>query len=270
MKRTDRKYGGAVYVFTRPGEEWPDLGEDAAAVLLPPDDNDWPPVPDDRDWVEVKSSFGSSLAMSADGSTVVVGAPDNLPHGYDSGAAYVFIRPAGGWGSGAPEVATLTASDGAPNQRFGQAVAVSADGQTIVIGPAGAYVFTRPSGGWTDATEAVKLAIADDPYGSFGTSVAVTGDGAAVFVGAPHAAYVFTRPQAPRGRRPPQPRCSHRRAAHAKRTRTTSAARCLRPTTAVRSSSALRGRTPTEKTKEQPTSLLCLRPDGWTPPKRPR
>ena len=194
MKRTDRKYGGAVYVFTRPNEEWLDLGEDAAAVLLPPDDNDWPPVPDDRDWVEVKSSFGSSLAMSADGSTVVVGAPDNLPHGYDSGAAYVFIRPAGGWGSGAPEVATLTASDGAPNQRFGQAVAVSADGQTIVIGPAGAYVFTRPSGGWTDATEAVKLAIADDPYGSFGTSVAVTGDGAAVFVGAPHAAYVFTRP----------------------------------------------------------------------------
>ncbi len=204
LKRTDRKYSGAVYVFTRPNGEWPDLGEDAAAVLLPPDDNDWPPVPDDRDWVEVKSSFGSSVAMSADGSTIVVGAPDNLPYSYNSGAAYVFTRPAGGWGSAAPEVATLTASDGAQNQRFGQAVAVSADGQTIVIGPSGAYVFAKPTGGWADAAETVKLTITDERYDAFGASVAVTGDGGAVFVGAPNAVYVYTRPD-PMWSNPGQP-----------------------------------------------------------------
>ncbi len=195
LTRTDRKYGGAVYVFTHPGEEWPDLGEDAAAVLLPPDDNDWPPVPDDRDWVETMSSFGRSIAVSADGSAIVVGAPDNLPHGYDSGAAYVFTRPAGGWGAGAPEVATLTASDGRPNQRFGQAAAISADGQTIAIaGIPGAYVFARPTGGWRDSIETLKLTGAGAAHGGYGTGIALSGDGGAVFFGAPHAVYVFTRP----------------------------------------------------------------------------
>ena len=202
-KATDRKYDGVVYVFTRTGEDWPDLGEDAAAKLLPPDDNDWDPVPDDRDWIEYTSSFGRSVAMSADGSTVVVGAPDNLPYGYDSGAAYVFTRPAGGWG-GTPEVATLTASDGRPNHRFGHAVGISADGQTIAIGASGTYVFAKPSGGWEDAIETAKLTVSDgSEYGEIGSSVAVSVEGTTIIVGASSdthegvrsgAAYVFTRP----------------------------------------------------------------------------
>ncbi|MGH2542308.1 MAG: FG-GAP repeat protein, partial [Ardenticatenaceae bacterium] len=52
------------------------------------------------------------------------------------------------------ETATLRASDGQPGDRFGE-VALSADGQTVVVGAsehfglAGAvYVFTQPAGGW--------------------------------------------------------------------------------------------------------------------------
>ena len=212
-KTTDRKYDGAVYVFTRETEDWSDLGEDASANLLPPDDNEWNPVPDDRDWVEFTESFGRAVAISADGSTVIVGAPEHLPHGYNSGAAYVFTRPSDGWGTTLPDVATLTASDGMPLDRFGDSVAMSADGQTVVVGssgwdydrlsPGAAYVFAKPSGGWTDVIETAKLTVSDGTDGDeIGTSVAVSGDGGTVIVGASTdtldgvrsgAVYIFTR-----------------------------------------------------------------------------
>ena len=67
-------------------------------------------------------------------------------------------------------------------------------GQTIAIGPSGAYVFTKPSGGWTDATETAKLTTIYGAYDGLGASVAVSGDGGAVFAGALDAAYVFIRP----------------------------------------------------------------------------
>ena len=79
MKSSGRKYNGAVYVFTREGDSWTDLGEDASAILLTPDDNDWEPVPTDRDWVEFTESFGRAVATSGDGGTIVVGAPEQLP-----------------------------------------------------------------------------------------------------------------------------------------------------------------------------------------------
>ena len=198
-KFSERKYDGAVYVFTRVGQLWGDLAGAAAAKLLPPEDNDWEPVPDDRDWVELTSSFGRSVAVSADGGTIVVGAPDNLPHGYDSGAAYVFTRPSDGWQGGA-EAVTLTASDGAPHDRFGHAVAISADGETIVVGSSKTYVFAKPGGGWVDSTETARLTVPGG--GGLGDSVAVSRDGDTVFVGAseaahggvrPGAVYVFTR-----------------------------------------------------------------------------
>src|ERR1700722_9003915 len=61
-----------------------------------------------------------SLAVSADGSTTVAGAP-----GANSlqGAVYVFQRGSGGWSnSSAPAV--LTASDGAASNQLGLSVAV--------------------------------------------------------------------------------------------------------------------------------------------------
>jgi len=153
--------------------------------------------------------FGYSVAVSSD---VVVGAPYAAPGGKtDAGAAYVFVKPGGGWGD-MTQTAKLTASDKASNDRFGQSVAVS--GGVVVVGApvanpggttdAGAvYVFVKPGGGWGDMTQTAKLTSTDKAaYDYFGWSVLVSGS--VVVVGAQladpggtpdvGAAYVFVKP----------------------------------------------------------------------------
>jgi hypothetical protein len=104
--------------------------------------------------------------------------------------------------------AELTASDGAANDHFGTAVAVSGD--TALVGAAGddvganedqgsAYVFTRAGLVWT---QQAKLTASDGAaFDGFGISVALSGDTALVGAGGVDvganldqgAAYVFTR-----------------------------------------------------------------------------
>jgi hypothetical protein len=105
----------------------------------------------------------------------------------DRGAAYpVTVDPF-------VQQATLSASDAAAGQFFGDAVAVS--GNTIVVGAddnpninpedgsasnaGAAYVFTDGSQGWT---QTAKLT-GNDPEGAFGSSVAISGN--TIVVGAP-------------------------------------------------------------------------------------
>ncbi|HEX2619367.1 MAG TPA: FG-GAP repeat protein, partial [Phototrophicaceae bacterium] len=94
----------------------------------------------------------------------------------------------------------LLASDGALNDRFGGAVAVS--GNTAVIGAANAngelgaaYVFTRNGNIWTQQQELIASDAAIDDL--FGWSVAISGDVAVVGAFGKNsnqgAAYVFTR-----------------------------------------------------------------------------
>jgi hypothetical protein len=125
--------------------------------------------------------FGYSLSI--DGDTAVVGARDD-DNGTDSGAAYVYIRSNGVWNL----QQKLTASDGSPNDWFGDSVSINND--TIVIGAPDdddnadnsgtAYVFTRTNEVWI---ERQKLTASDgDTYDSFGYSVSI--DGNNVFVSA--------------------------------------------------------------------------------------
>ena len=96
--------------------------------------------------------------------------------------------------------AKLTPSDGAYDDQFGRAVAISAD--TIVVGAAGtnpyffgaAYVFARPANGWANMTQTAKLTASDKTFSDLlGISVAINGD--TIVVGAySHSAYVFARP----------------------------------------------------------------------------
>jgi hypothetical protein len=155
--------------------------------------------------------FGGSVALSADGSTALVGAQGGNG---GRGAAYVFVRPAGGWAT-ATETARLTASDAATGDFFGGSVALSADGATALVGAlfddgahsnqGSAYVFTRPVGGWASTTETAHLTASDAATGDFfGVSVALSGNGATALVGAfqddvgstinQGSAYVFVRP----------------------------------------------------------------------------
>ena len=154
--------------------------------------------------------FGSSVAVS--GNTVAVGATvtsSNQLNG--SGAVYVYVKPATGWGN-MTQVAVLSPSDGAFCDQFGASVSIS--GNTIVVGapqnyavcaPNGAgaaYVFVEPAVGWSGTlTETAKLTASDGVTGdALGNSVAIAGS--TVVAGAPGtnpsispgAAYVFTEP----------------------------------------------------------------------------
>ena len=196
---------GAAYVFTKPAGGWDDWDE------LDSDDKD-------KLTAKLTASDGSATdsfgwAVAADSDTVVIGAfgDDRTIDETDIanlGAAYVFTKPAGGWAD-ATETAKLTASDGATGDEFGISVAV--DGDTVVVGAhkddddgddsGSAYVFTKPAGGWADATETAKLTASDGAAGDlFGISVAV--DGSTAVIGANDhthgteksgSAYVFTK-----------------------------------------------------------------------------
>lgn len=153
----------------------------------------------------VDDFLGRSVATSSDGSIVVAGSPN----AGGTGAAYVFVRPPSGW-SDAHEVAKLTASDGHDYDHFGDSVAVSSDGSTIVVGadwapankpgegPGAVYVFTSHDG-WATFSQTAELNASDGVnYDALGASVGVSSNGATVVAGAPGAdgqtgaAYVFT------------------------------------------------------------------------------
>ncbi len=143
--------------------------------------------------------FGQSVALSSDGNTALVGAPQD---GGGTGAAWVFTRAGGVW---TQQGAKITASGQTGNALFGTSVDLSSDGNTAVIGaPAdngelgAAWVFTRSGSTWTQQGEKLKP---KNELGSaaFGASVALAGDGDTALIGAPHnngeagAAWVFER-----------------------------------------------------------------------------
>ena len=126
--------------------------------------------------------FGTSVAV--DGGTIVVGAWSDDDGGSSSGSAYV-LRASDG-----AQLAKLTASDAANNDRFGTSVAI--DGDTIVVGASGVgsmagtggkvYVFRK---GWYGDTydQVATLTASDAATGDyFGRSVAI--DGNTIVVGA--------------------------------------------------------------------------------------
>jgi hypothetical protein len=169
-----------------------------------------------------EAHFGSSAALSSDGSTLLVGAP-----GDDKarGAAWVFERGAEStpgaekWElqegkltpgeleppSGGEECKSTPGSceecaeepKASPAEEgecaFGASVALSADGNTAIVGnptssssPGAAWIFTRSEGKWT---RSAKLSGAISPRdGRFGRSVALSADGDVALVGDPSAA----------------------------------------------------------------------------------
>jgi hypothetical protein len=154
--------------------------------------------------------FGCSVALSSDGNTMAVGAyKDNNSGGTDAGSVYVFTRSGTTW----MEQARVQASDALATDYFGYSVALSSDGNTMVVGAfwddnsggtdaGSAYVFTRSGATWTQQAQVQALdALASD---HFGISVALSSDGNTMAVGAnlgdssggatnAGSAYVFTR-----------------------------------------------------------------------------
>ncbi len=174
------------------------------------------------------AALGASVAISADGSTVVVGAPGTRYNNMlNSGAAYVFVKALpqlGGWHpfTGLYFSAKLEPSDPEAYGYFGTSVAISSDGKTIAVGNpnwnfgglvGAVYAYARPASGWSIPntsvmTQTAKLTASDagstTVENRLGYSVAVSADGSIIAAGAPlggtqlleGGVYVYLRPAA--------------------------------------------------------------------------
>ncbi|MFL6799892.1 MAG: hypothetical protein ACJ8F3_21065 [Xanthobacteraceae bacterium] len=76
---------------------------------------------------------GSSVAVSADGDTAIVGGPlDSDPNtGAQTGAAWVFTRTNGTWSQ---QGTKLVGTGALGNAQQGYSVAIAADGNTAIVG----------------------------------------------------------------------------------------------------------------------------------------
>jgi FG-GAP repeat protein len=146
--------------------------------------------------------LGWSVALSADGNTALVAAPSDDSN---KGAAFVFTRSGTTWAQQA-KLANPTGMTGAAN--FGTAVALSADGNTALVGGSfdggvpnvygAAWVFTRSGTTWTQ--QGGKLQPNDETgAGQFGLAAALSSDGNTAAIGGVQdnsnagAGWIFTR-----------------------------------------------------------------------------
>jgi FG-GAP repeat len=170
---------GAVWVWARAGGDWTQqsklIGTDSIG----------------------RAQEGTSIALSADGSTAIIGGPADNNF---AGAAWVWTRSGGIWN----RQQKLVGSGALGAAEQGISVSLSADGNTAIVGgsfdnnKAGAvWVWTRSGGVWT---QAAKL-VASDAIGAAdqGYSVALSADGNTATVGGPDdnnfagAAWVWTQ-----------------------------------------------------------------------------
>lgn len=191
---------GALYVFSRAGANW---RQDAYLKGSRSEGND---------------ALGFSVAISGDGNTIAGGAGDEScllgginpqgcttdkpedASGGSAGAAYVWVRSGNTW----TEQAFIKASSPQLQDWFGVNLAVSADGNTLLVGApmedsnargingdqqnnaatesGAAYLFIRSGTTWTQQAY-VKAENADE-FDEFGVSIAVSGDGRTLITGA--------------------------------------------------------------------------------------
>jgi hypothetical protein len=166
---------GGVYIFDWSGSAWTQRGSvieagDAA-------DND---------------VFGRSVALSGDGSILVVGASGWEPAGIGGrGGVYIFDWSGSAW---TQRGSVIEAGDAADNDEFGAAVAISGDGLVLAVGAeswegaagsnrGGVYIFDWSGSAWTQRGSVIEAGDAADDD-SFSSSVAISGDGLVLVVGA--------------------------------------------------------------------------------------
>ncbi len=180
--RNDNGGDGAVWVWTRNGGVWTQQGPKLVPVYP----------------AGGFSRQGASVALSADGNTAIVGGP-----GYngDGGAAWVWIRSGGVW---TQQGLQLAGSDAVGLAVQGATVALSADGNTAIVGGPGdnggagaAWVWTRSGGVWTQ--QGAKLVGSGASGAARQGAVSLSADGNTAVVGGggdnggDGAAWVWTR-----------------------------------------------------------------------------
>ncbi len=157
---------GAAWVFTRAGGVWSQQGP----KLTGSDEAG-------------NGKFGTIVALTPDGDTALIGGWNDDT---SKGAAWVFTRSAGSWSQQGPK---LTGSEETGEGRFGVSVALSADGDTALVGGlddnsarGAAWLFVRSGSTWTQ--QGPKIVATDGAgEGEFGTNVALSADGDTALIG---------------------------------------------------------------------------------------
>ncbi len=193
----DNGGSGAAWVWTRSGGVWTQQGPKlvgSGAVVNPLQ----PP------FGQMLGQQGSSVSISADGNTAIVGGPYDDGHAWQSGdqsgtryagATWVWTRSGGVWTQQGPKLVGSGAVDAGAAQGF--SVSLSADGNTAIVGGArdngGAYgsvgaawVWTRSGGVWTQQGPKLVGAGAVGWNGGLagqGSSVSLSADGNTAIVG---------------------------------------------------------------------------------------
>jgi flagellar basal body rod protein FlgG/antibiotic biosynthesis monooxygenase (ABM) superfamily enzyme len=168
---------GAVWVFTRSGSGWTQLGNKLVGtgyVLRP--------------------AQGATVALSSDGSTALIGGFDDDS---DVGAAWVFVRSGTSW---TQQGNKLVGTGAVGMSQQGTSVALSAGGNTALIGGSydnsgagAAWVFTRSGTSWVQQGNKLVGSGAIS-YANQGDSAALSADGNTAIVGSrSDAAWIFTR-----------------------------------------------------------------------------
>ncbi|HXM87492.1 MAG TPA: DUF6531 domain-containing protein, partial [Solirubrobacteraceae bacterium] len=145
--------------------------------------------------------FGSSVALSENGNTALVGAEADNDW---TGAAWVFVRSGATWSQQGEKLTGGEEVDGLLGGQFGTAVALSSSGDTALVGGfcdenchGAAWVFTRAGSSWSQ--QGAKLTGGEEggSYRLFGESVGLSGNGDTAIVAGPDAkaggAWLFTR-----------------------------------------------------------------------------
>jgi hypothetical protein len=197
---------GAVYVFTRSGSSW---SQQAYVKASNTGTGDY--------FGGVGYNYGHALALSDDGNTLAVGARLEASgltgvtagsvseatagnSAYGAGVVYVFSRSGSNWS----QQAFVKASIAEFNDYFGNAVSLSGDGNVLAVsapqedsnarGVGGSdannsstnsgavYLFRRTGGVWSQ--QSYIKAPNNDPGDNFGFSLALSGDGNALVIGA--------------------------------------------------------------------------------------
>lgn len=189
-------FAGAVYVFVRNGTAWSQQAYLKASNA------------------DARDGFGASLALSASGDAMAVGATsessnatgvngdqtNNLSSG--AGAAYVFTRQGTQWS----QQAYIKAGTNSKYGVFGISIALSEDGSTLAVGEMGnpsnatgingnqadtsllysgaVWVYTRAGNSWSQQAY-VKASHSGAEGANFGTAVQLSADGNTMAVGAP-------------------------------------------------------------------------------------
>ncbi len=162
---------GAAWIFTRNNGNWTQQGSKLVGT-----------------GADGKAFQGSSVSISLDGNTVVIGGSNDNDdgYGYSAGAAWVFTRNNGIW---AQQGSKLVGTGAVGKASQGFSVSISGDGNSLVIGGhadngsmGAAWLFTRNNGNW--AQQGSKL-VGSGAVGKAlqGLSVSISGDGNTVVIG---------------------------------------------------------------------------------------